>query len=208
MTLWTLAGHDHVSCAPGDGVTTADASPSFLRGNIILWVLTLDFFVVFFKSSTGRVCVAKRKERILKDAYIKVTKRLVRKADSGVIKWIIHVRKIDGFATESFNKLVTLRGSEMQTMLRVQSGRRRKKSWARAEKGRYRKREEKVEKHRLGFVAAVQRNFEWGQCQSPGDTCRNQHASGFSYKMPWWLIYDCLCVFVHMLVIYVVSCYG
>lgn len=64
-------------------------------------------------------CVAERMDGILNDAYIKVTKRLKRKADSGVIKWIIHARKIDGFAAEAFNKPVTLRGNELQTKLRV-----------------------------------------------------------------------------------------
>lgn len=67
-------------------------------------------------------CAAKRMDGILKDAYIKVTKRLVRMADSGVIKWIIHARKIDGLAAEAFHKLVTLRGSEIQTKLRVSRG--------------------------------------------------------------------------------------
>lgn len=66
-------------------------------------------------SPTLAVCVAKWMDRILKDAYIKVTKRRVRIADSAVIKWIIHAGKIDVFAAEAFNKLVTLRGSEIET---------------------------------------------------------------------------------------------
>ncbi len=70
-------------------------------------------------SPTLAASAAKRMDGILKGAYIKVTKRLVRTADSGVIKWIIHARKIDGFAAEAFNKLVTLRGSKIQTKLRV-----------------------------------------------------------------------------------------
>lgn len=69
-------------------------------------------------SNAGSLC-AKRLDGILKDAYIKVTKRLVREADSGIIKWIIHARKIDAFAVDAFNKLGTLRGNETQTKLRV-----------------------------------------------------------------------------------------
>lgn len=49
---------------------------------------------------------------------------------------------------------MTLRGSEIQTKLRVI---RKKKSSNITGKGRYRKREEKDEKHCLGFVAAVQK---------------------------------------------------
>lgn len=40
---------------------------------------------VLVMSNAGSLC-AKRLDGILKDAYIKVTKRLVREADSGIIK--------------------------------------------------------------------------------------------------------------------------
>lgn len=72
----------------------------------------------YAESNAGSLC-AKRLDGILKDAYIKVTKRLVREADSGIIKWIIHARKIDAFAVDAFNKLGTLRGNETQTKLWV-----------------------------------------------------------------------------------------
>lgn len=57
-------------------------------------------------------CAAKWRTGTFKNAYIKVAEHLVRMADSGIIKWIIHARKIDGFAAEAFNELVTLRKSE------------------------------------------------------------------------------------------------
>lgn len=69
--------------------------------------------------------------------------------------------EIDGYSADAFNELVTLRGSDMQTKLRVNQ-----KKWTRTEKREiYRKRED--EKHRLGSVAAVQKKEEKKNLSQP-----------------------------------------
>lgn len=75
-----------MSRAPGEGVTTAVASPSFsaLQKKSVVCASRLPSCSV--ESYTGCVCVAKRVDGILTDAHMKVTKRLVRMADSGVVK--------------------------------------------------------------------------------------------------------------------------
>lgn len=118
------------------------------------------------------------------------------------------MRKIDGFAAEAFNKLVTLRGSEIQTKLRVKIG--EKKPSAITEKGRYRTKEEKDEEHCLQLVAAFQRK-------------KNKHLNEVSVKclgrpvqtnMPVDFIIKChndsrVTVYVYVcVVIFVMSCYG
>lgn len=107
----------------------ADASPSSLHGRNLTSCLhhILARFLVR-PSLILAVCVAKWTLGSLKDVYIKVAKCLVRVADSGIIKWIIHARKIDGFAAEACNKLLTFRGSEIQTKLRVNLKKKKKKS--------------------------------------------------------------------------------